>query len=51
MDLIGNFTFEKLSSVEIHFTRLQNGQTRPDSSGVGLGARFGGFYYRRSATL
>ena len=51
MDLIGNFTFEKLSSIEIHFTRLQNGQTRPDSSGVGLDAGFGGFYYRCSPTL
>ena len=46
MDLIGNFPFEKLSSFEIRFTRLQNGQTRPDSSGLGLDAGFGGFYYR-----
>ena len=44
MDLIGNFTFEKLSSFEIRFTRLQNGQTRPESSGVGLGAGFGVFF-------
>ena len=51
MALIGNFTFEKLSSIEIRFIRLQNGQTRPDSSGVGLGAGFGGFYYRCSPTL
>ena len=51
MDLIGNFTFEKLSSFEIRFTRLQNGQTRPDSSGLGLDAGFGGFYYRSSPIL
>ena len=51
MDWIGNFTFEKLSSIEVCFTRLQNCQTRPDSSGVGLGAGFGGFYYRCFPTV
>ena len=51
MDLIGNFTFEQLSSSEIRFRCLQNGQTRPDSSGVGLDAGFGGFYYRCSPAL
>ena len=51
MDLIGHFRFEKLSSIEIRFTRLQSGQTRPDSSGVGLDAGFGGFHYRCSPTL
>ena len=51
MELIGNFAFEKLSSIEICFTHFQSGQTRPSSSGVGLDAGFGGFYYRCSATL
>ena len=51
MDLIGNLAIEKLSSAEIRLTRLQNGQTRPYSSWVGLGAGFGGFYYRCSPTF
>ena len=51
VDLKGNFAIEKLSSAEILLTRLQNGQTTPNFSWVGLGAGFGGFYYRCSPTL
>ena len=51
MVLIGNFTFEELSSIEIRFTHLQNVQTSPDSSGVGLDTGFGGFNYRCSPNL